>query len=477
MKEGKKISQSVVVRPPIVVVLGHVDHGKTTLLDVVRNSSIANKEAGGITQSIGVSQVATKDGNKITFIDTPGHSTFKKMRSRGAKFADIALLVVAADDGVKPQTLEALKYIKKEKIPYIVVISKIDLKTSNIEKARGQLEKEGVVFENKGGDTPLVMVSAKGNKGIEDLLELVVLVSEVNEIKGKNEDELEATVIETSKDHRGPLASLVIRSGKLCVGDSVSVDDISARIRGIFSPEGLSVKEVNSGDPCLVLGFARLPCVGAVIKKQKEKVRNTTKDVIKKTQVGAGDPDQKKIPLVIKTQSAGSLEDLVENLPDEVVVIYSSVGDVNESDVFMAKSAYPARIFVFESKIPTSVLKLAETEGVKIERFEVIYELFDRVGQIIKDKEIKILGKAEILAKFPYNKDEIAGSKMIKGEINKSSTLILERNSKELGEVKVISIKKQKQEVEKVKEGEEFGLLFKPQLDFKVGDMIVSVRR
>lgn len=476
MKKQKKTSLSVNFRPPIVVVLGHVDHGKTTLLDVIRNTKIAHKEAGGITQSIGASQIETKEGKKITFIDTPGHATFRKMRSRGAKIADIVLLVIAADDGMKPQTLEALKYIKKEETPYIVVITKIDIKTSNVEKIRGQLEKEGVLFENKGGDTPLVKVSAKDNKGIEDLLEMIVLVSEVNEIKGSKKGELEAAVIETSKDKRGPLVSLVVRNGTLSVGDSIVADDISTKIRGIFNSEGFSIKKVNPGDPCLILGFSKLPLVGSIVKEQKEKVEKSTVE-IKRTQFDSKDLDERKIPLVIKAKSAGSLEDLIENLSEDVLVIYSGVGDVSESDIFMAKSAHPARIFVFESKVPSSVLKLAETEGVKIERFEVIYELFEKIEKIVKEKEVVILGKAKILAKFPFNNDEIAGCKMIKGEISKNSKLFLERDDEELGEIKTLSIKKQKQDVDKVKEGEEFGLLFKPQLDFKVGDMIVSVRR
>lgn len=465
---------SLALRPPIVVVLGHVDHGKTTLLDTIRKTNIASREIGGITQSIGASQVVLKNKKKITFIDTPGHAAFKKMRSRGAQVADIAILVVAGDSGIKPQTLEAIKYIRQVKIPFIVVINKIDLSSANPVTVKRQLEKEDILFEGSGGDTPLIKVSAKKDQGIDNLLEMICLIAEVNEIKGDPEGDLEAVVIETSKDKRGPLVSTVVRNGTLKVGDELVVEEIRSRVRGLFNNQGKSVKKVYLGDPVVILGFSKLPPVGAIIRLSKDKQRITKEE---KRKVSQGHVEEGKIPLVVKTKSAGALQDLLANIPNEIAVIYSGVGDVNESDVFMAKSASPARIFVFESKVPSLVSKLAVTEGVAIERFDVIYELFDRLAIILDKKKEKIIGEAKIIEEFPFNKRRVAGCKVTKGRIDQSDKLVLVRGDEKLGRVKAKSMKKQKQDVSLVKEGEEFGVIIVPQLDFKVGDMLVSVRR
>ncbi|MEJ2441604.1 MAG: GTP-binding protein, partial [Patescibacteria group bacterium] len=318
------------VRPPIVTVLGHVDHGKTTLLDALRKTSVARKEAGGITQSTGASVVTTKEGKKITFIDTPGHAAFAEMRSRGAQLADIALLVVAADDGVKPQTIEALKYIKEAKIPFIVVISKIDISPS-IVPIKGQLEKEGVLFEGRGGDTPLVALSAKTKKGIDELIEMITLVSEVNEIKADEGGELEAIVVETGKDTRGPTASVVVREGTLSVRDEILMDGIECRVRGLFNYEGKSVKKVLPGEPALVLGLKELPPVGTKVTSLKG--GETKKDEVIKKDAKQSSVEEGQIAVVLKARSAGALEALLVNLPKDVVVVNSGVGPVNESDV------------------------------------------------------------------------------------------------------------------------------------------------
>ena len=276
------------LRPPIVTVLGHVDHGKTTLLDAIRKTSVVKKEAGGITQSIGASVVTTKAGlpaqvgKKITFIDTPGHAAFSSMRSRGAKVADIAILVVAANDGVKPQTREALKHILEAKIAYIVAITKIDLASAKIESARSGLEKIGVSFEGSGGQVPLVLVSGKTSQGVEELLEMINLVAEVNEVKGDSEGALEAVVIEVSKDRKGPLASVVVRNGTLKVTSEIAAGGETGKGRGIFDDRGKTVKQVLPGYPGQILGFSQLPPVGAkvtalgdkeVVEKKEKKKR------------------------------------------------------------------------------------------------------------------------------------------------------------------------------------------------------------
>jgi len=460
------------VRPPIVTVLGHVDHGKTTLLDALRKTSVARKEAGGITQSIGASVVTTKEGKKITFIDTPGHAAFAEMRSRGAKLADIALLVVAVDDGVKPQTLEALKYIKEAKIPFIVVISKIDI-SSAIEPVKGQLEKEGVLFEGRGGDTPVIALSAKTKKGIDELIEMIILVSEVNEIKADEKGALEAVVIETGKDSRGPLASVVVREGTLSVRDEISMDGIECKVRGLFDYEGKSIKKALPGEPVLILGLKELPPVGAKVTSLKngEVKKEITKRDLKSSSVEEGE-----VGVVFKAKSAGALEALLANLPEKVVVVNSGVGAVNESDVFFAKSA-EAYIFAYEVKVPSAVKKLAETEGVKIESFDIIYKLFERLQELVQEGQIKILGKAKIVASFPFNDQKVAGCKVLSGRIADKDTMLLMREDKEVGELRVVSLKKERKTIKEAKEGEEFGVIFKPQLDFEKGDVLVSFRK
>jgi len=461
-------------RPPIVAILGHVDHGKTTLLDAIRKTKVAIKEAGGITQSIGASVARTKEGKRITFIDTPGHAAFTKMRSRGAMVADLAVLVVDASDGVKPQTLESLEIIKQVKIPFLVGITKIDLPAANVEGVLGQLEKQMVLFEGRGGDTPYLPLSAKTGKGIDELLETISLLAEVKGIKGDASSPLEAVVIETLKDKKGLLASVVVRNGTLKVGEIIYADKLEAKVRGLTDFSGEPVKEILPGEPGQILGFAELPSIGTILSTDKnltlsEKVEIKKKDVYRKIA-------KDEIPVLLKTENTGAMEALQTSLPPKIIVVDASVGEVLGSDVLMAKST-GARIFAFESKVSTDVLKLAEAEGVKIEKFEVIYELLDRLNELLKKGLVEILGQAEIINSFPFNDKKIAGCRVLSGKISKGSLLILKRKEKELGKVKAISLKKQKTEINEAKGGEEFGVLFEPQLDFNLGDMLVSVNK
>ncbi len=464
-------------RQPIVTVLGHVDHGKTTLLDVIRKTSEARKETGGITQSIGASTVMTKEGKKITFIDTPGHAAFAKMRSRGAKLADIAILVVAADDGVKPQTIEAIEYIKKAEIPFIVAITKIDISSASIESVKGQIEKEGVLFEGRGGDIPLILLSAKENKGINELLEMIILVSEVNEIRADEKADLEAIVIETNKDARGLLVSVVVRNGTLSVRDEISVDEISCRVKGLFNKEGKPIKKVLPGEPVLILGFKELPLIGAKVRFATE--GKESKVAVEGKTLGAKPfaVKEEQVAAVFKTKRAGALEALLSNLPADVVAVSSGVGPINESDVFFAKSAGAKHIFGFEVKTSLSVKKLAETEGVKIESFDIIYKLFERLEELLKEGQSEILGKAEIVASFPYNNKKVAGCRVVSGKISIKDVVMLMRKDSEIGKAKVISLRKEKKVIQEAKEGEEFGVILGPQLDFEKGDMLLSVKQ
>ena len=462
------------IRPPIVTVLGHVDHGKTTLLDKIRTTNVAGKEAGGITQGIGASVVTTKEGKKITFIDTPGHAAFSKMRSRGASACDIAILVVDASDGVKPQTLEALQLIKEAGMPFIVAITKIDLPAADIEGVLSQLEKEGVLFEGRGGNTPYLGISAKTGEGITELLEMVALVSEVSEIKGDAKSPLLAVVIETSKEKGGLTVSLVVRDGTLKVGDTLYAERSECKIRALFDYQGKGVKEILPGEPGQVLGFSVVPDVGSIISTDKSLIKESIKIGTKKDQFKKIKEDE--LPVILKAKNVGALEALESSLPPKIIVVDSSVGEVLESDILLAKSTN-ARVFAYDAGISNSVLKLAEAEKVKTYKFQIIYELIDKLQEILAGGKEEILGKAEIIASFPFNDKKVAGCKVTNGKIVKTANLYLEKSGKEAGRIKIISLKKGKQEVIEVKPGEEFGILFEPQLDFAIGDVIVSVAK
>jgi len=464
-------------RPPIVAVLGHVDHGKTTLLDALRKTNVAKKEAGGITQSIGASVISTKEGKEITFIDTPGHAAFANMRSRGAKVADIAILVIAADDGIKPQSREALEYILQTKIPFIVAATKIDLPSASVDTVKGQLEKEGVLLEGSGGDVPVVPVSGKTGEGLENLLEMVTLVAEVSEVKGNPAADLEAVVIETSKDKRGPVASILVRNGVLSVGDEIVTETVRAKVRGLFDQIGGAIKKVGPGKPAQVLGFDELPTVGC-------RVWHLTGEVAPapvKPKALQLEPKEGQTPVVIKAKASGALEALLASLPSGAFVVSSGIGDVNEGDVFSAKSATLSNsekgsyVFAFECKVPQTVAKLAETEGIKIKTFDVIYEFLRQLEEVTTQEEKEILGKAEIIVTFPYDNQKIAGCKVVLGRIAVGDNLVLMRKEKKLGEAKIISMKKLKQAISQAKAGEDCGVLFSPQLDFSIGDVILSV--
>ena len=456
-----------------MALLGHVDHGKTTLLDRIRSSNVQGREAGGITQSIGASVIKTKEGKTITFIDTPGHAAFLKMRSHGASAADIALLVVAANDGVKPQTKEALKHIRKAKIPFIVVITKSDLPSVNIENTKKQLEGEEVQLEGQGGDVPLVVTSGKNGKGIDELLETIILLAEVNELSGDLDGDLKAIVIETMQSKGGPLVSIVVKEGKLMVGDSIVAGNIEARVKGMFNDKGEREKEVLPGEPSRVLGFKTLPEVGVVVSSKSTSLleRSAIKDNRKKPKVEEG-----QLAFVVKTSSTGALDAVLFSLPEGVIVVGSGVGEVNKADVLLAKDA-SAKIFTFGAKIPKNTVNLAVTEGVDVKSFEIIYELIEAVEEEIKAGLVEELGRAEIVDEFPYNKKRVAGCRVLAGKIQTGKPLILEREGEKVNTALAVSLRKQKQKVSIVKQGEEFGVILKPQLDFTIGDMLVSVAK
>lgn len=469
-------------RPPIVVVLGHVDHGKTTLLDKIRQTNIALREAGGITQHIGACQIEHRDKEgrekKITFIDTPGHVSFSKMREQGAKVADLAVLVVSAEEGVKAQTKESLKIIAEAKIPYIVALNKIDLPGVIVERAKKNLLDNGIPIEGYGGDVVVVPLSAKTGKGVEDLLEMVDLLAEMNQLNFDSHGPLEAVVIESKIDpHRGPLATVLVRNGSLEQGAEVAVGEVTGKIKSMIDDRGRPVKQALPGQPVEVAGWERIPPVGGlVVYKTEMKYREETAKLEKAPPVA----DEGKLKIILKTDTMGTMEAVIASLPEKCLVVESGVGAVTESDVFMAKTLM-AEIIGFAVKVPAWVKKLAETEKVIIVTYSVIYELLEalkkRLEDLEKAKKMEIIGEAEIMAEFRVKNERVAGCRVKSGLIVKTNPVLIQREGKDMGITKIKSMKTGKMDIEKAESGSEFGAVFSPDLDFKTGDVIVSFRK
>lgn len=485
-KTSKQNSQ--VSAPPIVTVIGHVDHGKTTLLDAIRKTDIAAKEHGGITQKIGASSIELKHEGilrKITFIDTPGHEAFSKMRSRGADVADIALLIVSSVEGIKPQTKEALLVIKTAKIPYIVVFTKSDLPEKNIDKIKQQLAKEGVEFEEYGGNTPSIEVSAKLNKNIKELLDLILLVFDLQKDEKKEvvaAEKLLGVVIESKLDPKtGPKATVVIKEGILKVRDEVFSDNKKFRVRTLISSKGEFLKEASKGEAVEILGLEQSPNVGTLITNQEEDV-NKEESLLKEkvtTPYEFHKTDDGKLSIVICADTLGSLEAILQKLPQEVIVVLKKTGEATPSDILFAKSV-GAIVVGFNIKLKGEVISLAKTEKILLKNYTLIYELLDEIKEVseagLKALEQEILGKAKILASFPYEKTKVLGMLVIEGRIAKGDKISLLRNEAEIGQSRIISLRQGKESISKVEKGKEAGVILSPSLDFTIGDMIISVR-
>ncbi|MBI4035561.1 translation initiation factor IF-2 [Candidatus Daviesbacteria bacterium] len=475
-------------RPPIVTILGHVDHGKTTLLDFIRKSSVAVKEHGGITQHIGAYQV-THEGKLVTFIDTPGHAAFEKMRSRGANVADIAVLVVAVDDGIMPQTDEAIKHIKGAKVPLVVAVNKIDLSGVNVkvqlEKIKKQLSDREILIEEYGGDVPLVPLSAKSGEGVDKLLEIILLVAELHELKGDSSLPAAGVVIESSLDKfKGSIATLLIRNGTLKKGDQISIGEVKSRIRGMFDFSGSALDSAGPSTPVEVLGLEAVPQVGAVLGELAEvRQAEAIQSLVDKLKQGA----TKTLKVVIKADKQGSLEAIEEsldkfNVEREIVTkIFTGTGDIGEENIKLAATV-GAIVIGFNVKVASGAQKLAENEHVLIRTYNIIYELLEDVEEVVSTLlEVgqleEVLGKANIIAEFPHGKTEkIAGCRMIEGTIAKGQKLRILREGEKIGEVKLKSLKKVKDEVNKVEKGNDCGMLFDPIVDFQIGDVVESFR-
>lgn len=480
----KKENKTELARPPIVVILGHIDHGKTTLLDTIRKTRIAAKEVGGITQRIGAYQVEVGK-RKITFIDTPGHEAFSKMRERGAQVADLAVLVVAADEGVKPQTVEAIAHAKAAGIPIIVALNKIDLATpANVTRVKGQLAKEGLVAEKQGGQVPFVSISAKTGQGISELLEMIGLVADLGAVAPASSGApLEAVVVESLlSPTQGPLATAIVRRGTLNVGDRVFAGEIEGKVKALFNDQGQRFNAAGPGTPVQILGFSGTPSVGEVVTK--EPTQKVTKPVggLPPPALGVAEAEA-KLTVILRADTLGSLEAIslvlttLEIQGKKIDLILKGIGPILDSDIRLASSTKGV-ILGFNVPLSTSTKKLADDLGVGTRTFSVIYELIEVAQKLLAGakalEEEEKEPAAEVLKTFTlHSGDLVAGVKVLRGKIKYKDRIKVLRGEEEVHQGKVRGLKVGKETVSEIRGGQEAGLLIKPLFEFKKGDQIV----
>jgi len=488
-------------RPPIVVIMGHVDHGKTTLLDRIRKTNVAQKEKGGITQHIGASQVRLPNGRTITFLDTPGHEAFTSLRARGAQITDIAVLVVAADDGVMPQTIEAINHAKTFNVPIIVAVNKIDKPGADPMKVRRELSDHGLIPEDWGGDTIFVDVSAKTGENVEQLLEMITLLADILELKANPNKRAKGIIIEAKLDRKkGPTATVILQEGTLHVGDVFVAGITYGRVRAMFDDKGRQVKSAGPSVPVEVLGFEELPVAGDTlvvveserkardiaekIKEKREKEEKTAQgirleDIYKKIEAG----ETRELRLVIKADTMGSLEALrksLEELSTEEVavrVIHGAVGGITENDIMLAKAS-SAIVIGFNTRPDPKARELMEREKVDVRLYSIIYQVIDDVKKALQGllepiEREEILGSAEVRAVFKIKKiGTVAGCYVLEGKIVRGKNSRLIREGVIVYEGKIESLKRFKEDVQEVTKGYECGIKLQNFNDIKVGDII-----
>ena len=480
-------------RPPIVTIMGHVDHGKTSILDYLRNSRITAKEAGGITQHIGAYTVE-KNGKKITFIDTPGHEAFSQMRARGGAASDIVILVVAADDGVMPQTKEALMHAKAAQVPIIVAINKMDLPTADPMKVKRQLSENNFMVEGFGGDIPVVEISAVTGKGIDEMLDVISLVAEMNpdELVADVASSFEGVVIEARHDSKkGIIVSIVAKNGTLKLRDEVITKTSDGRVRSLSDSYGKPLKETAPGDAVEILGFSNLPAVGDIVYKKDQisadfmapKPEEATKPYIQQDK----NETNKFLNIVFRADTVGTEEALKASLEKlqlegvKVNIIFSGTGEIKESDVLLAISS-KAVVIAFKVKVPEYILSLAKAQKIIIREHEIIYKVLEEIEGalegVIEIEEAKIKGTGFVIEKFvlPKSGAVIAGTLIEAGKFKVNNRVGIFRGESHaipLYVARIRSIHVGRDEVETVKKGQECGLLFKPEInDIQLDDTI-----
>lgn len=498
-KADEDDEKDLMPRPPIVTVMGHVDHGKTSLLDAIRDTSVTTNEAGGITQHIGASQVEI-NGKKITFLDTPGHEAFTAMRARGAKVTDIAIIVVAADDGVMPQTVEAINHSKAAGVPIIVAVNKIDKPTANLDKVKQELSEHGVISEDWGGDTIFVPVSAKQRTGIEDLLEMILLVAEVQEFKANPNRSAKGTIIESKLDKgRGPVATVLIDKGTLKKGDFVLVGSAHGKIRAMFNSKGKRINQAGPSVPVEILGLSETPQAGDILvamdnekdakniaekrknKRHMESINATSKvsleDLYERIQKG----EVKDLNIIIKADVSGSIEAVKQSLlklsMEEVKVnpIHGGVGGINENDIMLA-SASNAIVIGFNVRPSIAAMDLAKQESVDVRTYNIIYQAIEDIQSAVKGmlapiyKEV-VMGRADVRQTFKVpNVGVVAGVYVTSGKITRKSKIRLLRNDIILHDGQIASLRRFKDDVSELNNGYEGGIGIEKYNDIKDGD-------
>ncbi len=513
-KKEKKLvveddTKDLVLRPPVVCILGHVDHGKTSLLDAIRKADVAKGEAGGITQHIGAYQIDFND-RKITFLDTPGHAAFTKMRSRGASATDVAILVVAADDGFMPQTDEALKIalsekqLHGEKFALLVAVNKMDVKGANLDQVKGQMQQRNIAPEDWGGETVTVPVSAIKGTGINELLEMILLQADVLELKANPKAEASGVIIESQVDvGRGPLATVIVQRGTLRVGDAIVCGPNWAKVRAMFDDQGRSIKEAPPSTPARVIGWTGTPDSGTTFKvvknaREAEKLAEEEQYRLKKITTTAdaapkentldslfaniAATQQKVLKVIIKTDVFGSTEavrNILEGIKSTKVsleIVSTDVGIITKNDVLMAGAAGSV-IVGFNTKSENGVTPLAKHHGVRIETYAIIYELGDKVREMMADlldpdlKETKT-GVAEVRATFPLAKGFVAGCLVTEGKINRNASARVRRGKEIVHEGKIGTLKRFKDDANEVRAGLECGIKLDDFNGYQKGDFI-----
>ena len=490
----------LVKRAPIVAVMGHVDHGKTSLLDAFRKTNIVAGEAGGITQSIGAYQISF-NGEKITFIDTPGHAAFTQMRARGAKATDIAILVVAADDGVMPQTIEAINHIKAAEVPIIVAINKMDKPEANPDRIKQQLAENNVLPEEWGGDAICVPISAKTGMGLDDLKQTILLVSEMQELKANPDKMATAVVIEAELDkNKGPIASVIVQNGTLHVGDSIMSGLTYGKVRAMYGDNGKPIKTAGPSTPVAILGFNEVPSAGdevyaveetlskQVIQERIDKIKKerakqssgvTLDNFMNRVQEG----NLKNLNVIVKADTMGSVEALkstllgIRNEEAKVNIVHSGAGAVTESDVVLAQTTGSV-IICFNQKPVAKAKALAESMKLEIKEYKIIYEIVDDItaainGMLSVKYEEQYIGNAEIRMVFKLSTaGKVAGSYIKDGKATRNAIAVVKRGDEEIGKTTVESLKIVKDEKAEIAKGFECGIKLKDNIDFKEGDII-----
>jgi translation initiation factor IF-2 len=510
MKTEKE--NKIAARPPVVVVMGHIDHGKSTLLDYIRKTNVVEKEAGGITQKISAYEVELADEQgkkkKITFLDTPGHEAFSKMRARGAEIADIAILVVSAEDGVKPQTVEAWKTIVESKIPCVVAINKIDKPDANIEKTKTELAENEIYLENYGGQVPVAEISAKAGTGVDNLLSLILILAEVEGFTGNPMDSASGYVIEVNLDsRRGILATLLIKNGTLRKGMTVAVEDTTCATRIMENFKGEIISEATFSSPVRIVGFDKTPRAGAEFKSFDKKsdaekyardwkLENNGRRAEQPTAIPEGDlsampahagqAGKKIIPIVLKTDVAGSLEAIekevakITNDSAEFRLVAEGIGPITESDIKGIATGADVIVVAFNVKIDRSAEEIARERRITISQFDIIYKLTEWLEIQMEERRPKIetaetVGKAKILRAFSRTKErQIVGGKVLEGVLKLNNIVKILRRDFEIGRGKIVNLEKSKAKTGEVAEGSEFGMMLESKVEVVAGDVVES---